>query len=107
MPTGWACSPLLRKSTGLAAVATRNDRSFLSQNEYRSLRVHSAAKPNRRCGLAAIPRAIDDVRLKRVLAAAIMIEPPDAPAVKRRSSPENNLWRAAFARQCSPLNSVV
>ena len=41
---------------------------------------------------------IDDVRLKRVLAAAIAIEPPDTIAVKRHPKPENKLWRGLPSR---------
>jgi hypothetical protein len=42
--------------------------------------------------------AIDDVRLKRVLAAAIAIEPPAVAAGKGRSRPENKLWRGLPSR---------
>ena len=45
---------------------------------------------------------INDSRLKRVLAAAIAIEQPDVmavkPAAKRRSKPDNNLWRGLPSR---------
>jgi hypothetical protein len=41
---------------------------------------------------------IDDVRLKRVFAAALAIEPPDTTVVKRRSKPENKLWRGLPSR---------
>jgi hypothetical protein len=45
---------------------------------------------------------IKDSRLKRVLAAAIAIGQPDAPAVKpavkRRPKPDNNLWRGLPSR---------
>jgi len=45
---------------------------------------------------------VNDSRLKRVLAAAIEIEQPDAsavkPAVKRRLKPGNNLWRGLPSR---------
>jgi hypothetical protein len=41
---------------------------------------------------------IDDIRLKRVFAAAIAIEQPDTTAVKRRSKPENKLWRGLPSR---------
>jgi hypothetical protein len=41
---------------------------------------------------------ISDIRLKRVLAAAIAVEQPDPPAVKRRSRPANNLWRGLPSR---------
>jgi hypothetical protein len=41
---------------------------------------------------------IDDIRLQRVLAAAIAIEQPDATAVKRRSTPEHELWRGLPSR---------
>jgi hypothetical protein len=42
--------------------------------------------------------AIDDIRLKHVLAAAMMIEPPEATAVKRRPRPADNLWRGLPSR---------
>lgn len=42
---------------------------------------------------------IDDVRLKRVFAAAIAIEPPDTMVVKRRPKPKNNLWRGLPSRR--------
>jgi hypothetical protein len=42
---------------------------------------------------------IDDVRLKRVFAAAMAMEQLDATAVKRRSRPENNLWRGLPSRR--------
>ena len=46
--------------------------------------------------------AINDIRLKGALAAAIAIEQPDAPAakpaVKRRPKPDNNLWRGLPSR---------
>jgi hypothetical protein len=46
--------------------------------------------------------AINDIRLKGVLTAAIAIEQPDAPAVKpaakRRPKPDNNLWRGLPSR---------
>jgi hypothetical protein len=42
--------------------------------------------------------AIDDVRLKHVLAAAMMIELPETAAVKRRPRPEDNLWRGLPSR---------
>jgi hypothetical protein len=41
---------------------------------------------------------IDNIRLKRVLAAAIAIEQPDTAAVKRRSRPKNRLWRGLPSR---------
>ena len=41
---------------------------------------------------------IDDIRLKRVFAAAIAIEPPDTTVVKARSKPENKLWRGLPSR---------
>lgn len=42
--------------------------------------------------------AIDDIRLRRVLATAMMIELPETTAVKRRSRPEDNLWRGLPSR---------
>jgi hypothetical protein len=42
---------------------------------------------------------LDDVRLKRVFAAAIAIEPPDTTVVKRRSRPKDNLWRGLPSRR--------
>jgi hypothetical protein len=42
--------------------------------------------------------AIDDIRLQHVLAAAIMIEPLEMAAVKRRPRPEDNLWRGLPSR---------
>jgi hypothetical protein len=42
--------------------------------------------------------AIDDIRLRRVLAVAIMIELPETPAVKRRSRPEDKLWSGLPSR---------
>jgi hypothetical protein len=42
---------------------------------------------------------IDDVRLKRVFAAAMAIEQPDTIAVKRHPKPENNLWRGLPSRR--------
>jgi hypothetical protein len=42
---------------------------------------------------------IDDVRLKRVFAAAIAIELPDTTVVKRRPKPKNNLWRGLPSRR--------
>jgi hypothetical protein len=42
---------------------------------------------------------IDDVRLKRVFAAAIAIDPPDMTVVKRRPKPKNNLWRGLPSRR--------
>jgi hypothetical protein len=42
---------------------------------------------------------IDDIRLKRVFAAAISIEQPDTTAVKRRrSKPESKLWKGLPSR---------
>ena len=41
---------------------------------------------------------IDDIRLKRVFAAAIAIEPPETTAIKPRSKPENKLWRGLPSR---------
>jgi len=41
---------------------------------------------------------IDDIRLKRVFAAAIAIEQPDTTVVKPRSKPENKLWRGLPSR---------
>jgi hypothetical protein len=41
---------------------------------------------------------IDDLRLKRVFAAAIAIEPPDTTVVKRRPKSKNNLWRGLPSR---------
>lgn len=46
---------------------------------------------------------IDDIKLKRVFAAAVAIEPPGTAAVRRRSRPENDLWRGLPSRQCSVL----
>jgi hypothetical protein len=46
---------------------------------------------------------IDDVRLKRVFAAAIAIEPPDTTAGKRRSRTPNNLWRGLPSRRDAHL----
>jgi hypothetical protein len=42
--------------------------------------------------------AIDDIRLRRVLAAAMMIELPETTAVKRRSRPEDKLWSGLPSR---------
>jgi hypothetical protein len=44
---------------------------------------------------------IDDITLKRVLAAAIAMEPPDTVADKERARPGNKLWRGL-----SPRNNV-
>jgi len=41
---------------------------------------------------------LDDVRLKRVFAAAIAIELPDTTVVKRRPEPKNHLWRGLASR---------
>jgi hypothetical protein len=41
---------------------------------------------------------LDDVRLKRVFAAAIAVEPPGTTVVKRRPEPKNNLWRGLASR---------
>jgi hypothetical protein len=41
---------------------------------------------------------IDDIRLKRVLAAAIAIEQPEATAIKPRYKPENKLWSGLPSR---------
>jgi hypothetical protein len=41
---------------------------------------------------------IDDIRLKRVFAAAIAMEQPDTTAVKRRPRQENKLWRGLPSR---------
>jgi hypothetical protein len=41
---------------------------------------------------------IDDVRLKRVFAAAMAIEQPDIIAAKRHPKPENKLWRGLPSR---------
>jgi hypothetical protein len=41
---------------------------------------------------------IDDIRLKRVFAAAIMIQPLETTAAKRRSRPEDSLWRGLPSR---------
>jgi hypothetical protein len=41
---------------------------------------------------------IDDVRLKRVFAAAMAIEQPDTIAAKRHPKPENKLWRGLPSR---------
>jgi hypothetical protein len=49
---------------------------LLPEDEQGALRVHSAAKPNRRSTLQQHLAGVDDIRLKRVLAAAIAIEQP-------------------------------
>ena len=41
---------------------------------------------------------IGDIRLKRALAAAIAMEPPDTATGKRRSGPESKLWRGLPSR---------
>ena len=41
---------------------------------------------------------IDDVRLKRVFAAAMAIEQPDTIATKRHPKPDNKLWRGLPSR---------
>jgi hypothetical protein len=46
---------------------------------------------------------IDDIRLKRVFAAAIAMELPDTTVVKRRPSPERNLWRGLPSRRVAHL----
>jgi hypothetical protein len=42
--------------------------------------------------------AIDDIRLRHVLAAAIMIDLPETTAVKRRSRLEDKLWSGLPSR---------
>ncbi len=42
---------------------------------------------------------IDDIRLKRVFAAAIAIEPPVTKVIQRRPKPKNNLWRGLPSRR--------
>jgi hypothetical protein len=49
--------------------------------------------------------AIDDVRLKRVLAAAIAIEPPATAPGKGRSRPESKLWRGLPSRSNPASNA--
>lgn len=46
---------------------------------------------------------IDDIRLKRVFAAAIAIEQPETMAIKPRSKPENKLWRGLPSRDDAHL----
>lgn len=58
------------------------------------LRRNQAAEATLRQYLAGI----DDIKLKRVFAAAIAIEPPDTAAVKKRSRPENRLWQGLSSR---------
>ena len=41
---------------------------------------------------------IDDVRLKRIFAAAMAIEQPDTMAVKRHPKPDTKLWRGLLSR---------
>lgn len=50
---------------------------------------------------AIVPRylaGIEDIRLKRVLAAAMAIELPDTTTAKRRSKPETGLWTGIALR---------
>ncbi|UFZ03766.1 hypothetical protein LQG66_31935 [Bradyrhizobium ontarionense] len=41
---------------------------------------------------------IDDARMKRAFAAAVAIEQPQSPAVRRRSKPEIDLWKGLRPR---------
>ena len=65
----------------------------LPEDELGVLLVHSAAKPNRRCNLAAISRALDDTRLKRVFSAAIAIEQAATTEVNRGVPASNGKGR--------------